>query len=352
VGDDGRFIVAVAPGQAMDDAQPLRQTFEFGGIVVDRRRQIANLGRNIDQLRFQPIDASGQRLEARIEPGEAADLATRDRDRLPRTTRFADQCILDGRRTGRDRLAMPRGVQAGPDLVRFTGPQARSSDLGGFVVEDLRAPGELSRIAGQLVEGCSIGAPAFHRVRDPLSLGVVLAERVEQIPLPTPVEQPLLLMLAVDLDQRPGCLRQACRGHRFVVQPGRRSTGRGHLAQADERLWEAVEERLDARGLGPVAHERRVRARPERQPQCVDNQALSGTGLPGQHVESRRELQPQPVDQREVGDGQLEQSTGPADVAGSIRRHRLGGHPRDLTTATAPPCGETGPRTAANQPAR
>ena len=62
----------------------------------------------------------------------------------------------------------------------------------------------------------------------------------------------------------------------------------------------AIEQRLHARGLGPVAHERRVRARTEREPQRVDQQALAGTRLAGQHVQPRLELEPEPLDQREV----------------------------------------------------
>ena len=65
------------------------------------------------------------------------------------------------------------------------------------------------------------------------------AERVEQVALPALVEQPLLLVLAVDLDEGPGDVREARRGHRLVVEAGRRPAGRGHLADGDQRLRDA-----------------------------------------------------------------------------------------------------------------
>ncbi len=42
-------------------------------------------------------------------------------------------------------------------------------------------------------------------------------ERVEQVALPALVEQPLLIVLPVDLDEGPGHVRQSRRGHRLVI---------------------------------------------------------------------------------------------------------------------------------------
>ena len=127
------------------------------------------------------------------------------------------------------------------------------------------------------------------------------AEPVEQVALPALVEQALLVVLAVDLDERPDLVGQARGGDRLVVEPRRGAAARGHLADGDQRLRQPVEERLDAGALGAVADERRVGPRADGQPERVDQQALPGAGLAGDDVEARLEREPQALDDREVG---------------------------------------------------
>ena len=142
------------------------------------------------------------------------------------------------------------------------------------------------------------------------------AERVEQVPLPVLVEQPLLVVLAVDLHQRARHQVQAPGRHGLVVEPGERPSPGAHLADRDQRLRDAVEQRLDPRALRPVPDERRVRARPEREPERVDQQALARAGLAGEDVQAVGQLEPQAVDEREVGDRELEQPARPDAVIG------------------------------------
>ena len=153
------------------------------------------------------------------------------------------------------------------------------------------------------------------------------AERVEQVALPALVEQALLLVLAVDLDEGTGHVGEARRRHRLIVEARRRPAGRGHLAGRDQRLREPVEERRHARGIGAVADQRRVGAGSGRKAQRVDQEALAGSGLAGEDVQPGRELEPEPLDQRQIGDGQLEESAGASVVAhdgssSTFRRNR------------------------------
>ncbi len=88
------------------------------------------------------------------------------------------------------------------------------------------------------------------------------------------VEQARLLVLAVDLDDRPHRLGEPRRRDRLVVDPGGGPAARAHFAGRDQWLRQPIEQGLHARGVCPVAHQRRVRARAERQTQRVDEQAL------------------------------------------------------------------------------
>ena len=80
---------------------------------------------------------------------------------------------------------------------------------------------------------------------------------------------------------------------------------RADLARRDQRLRQAIEQRLHARGIGPVAHQGRVRARTQREPQRVDQQALAGTRLARQHVQPGMQRQPRGAHEHEVLDDQL-----------------------------------------------
>ena len=94
---------------------------------------------------------------------------------------------------------------------------------------------------------------------------------------------------------------------RGVVEARRGPAARRDLADGDQRLGHAIEQRLDPRGLGAVTHQARVGAGAHRQPERVDQQALAGPRLAGDDVETGVEGQAQPVDEREVGDRQLQE---------------------------------------------
>ena len=87
------------------------------------------------------------------------------------------------------------------------------------MLEQVEPAGQLARIDGELGEGGPVRPPALdgvgHRGRGP----AVAAERIEQVALPALVEQPLLVVLAVDLDERPDLVGEPRGGRRQVVQP-------------------------------------------------------------------------------------------------------------------------------------
>ena len=153
------------------------------------------------------------------------------------------------------------GRQPSPDLVGLAGSESRGGDLGRLVLEEVHPARELARVDRQLGEGRPVGAPALDDVGRRRPCRGVPAVRVEQVALPALVEQALLVVLAVDLDQRTDLVGEPRGGRGDVVEPGGRSAAGGHLADRDERLGKAVEERLDPGRLGAVADQARVRPR-------------------------------------------------------------------------------------------
>ena len=204
MGDDGRLVVAVAPLERVDEREPLLEAGERSRIVVDRLGQLASRRRDVVELGLEAREPLGQRLEPRVEAGEAAGLAeshARSTSRAPPLV--AGERLGERRAAAGDRLAVLGGLEAGPDLLGLAGPQAGRRDLGRLVLGQLEPAGQLARIELQLGEerrGSSrqrstASATAARSV-------VVSAEGVEQVALPALVEEPLLVVLAVDLDER------------------------------------------------------------------------------------------------------------------------------------------------------
>ena len=220
---------------------------------------------------------------------------------------------MDGRRSPGDRLAMLGRRQPRPDLVRLARAQTRGRDLRDLVLEQVHPPGQLARVDRELGQRRTVRPPALDDIGHRRPRRAMPAVCVEQVALPALVEQPLLVVLAVDLDERPDLVGEPRRGRGEVVEPGRRSAARRHLAHRDERLGQPVEQRLDPRDVGAVTDQTGVRPGATDEPEGVDQEALPGARLAGDHVEPRTERQAQPVDEREIAHRQLEESPGGHD---------------------------------------
>src|SRR4029077_17287203 len=106
------------------------------------------------------------------------------------------------------------------------------------------------------------------------------AEGVEEVALGPFVEQALLLVLAVNLDQRAGRVGESGRRHVLIVEPGRGAAGRRNLADGNQGLRSAVEEGLDPGDLCAIADERGVGPGTDREAQGIDEQALARPRFP------------------------------------------------------------------------
>jgi hypothetical protein len=127
------------------------------------------------------------------------------------------------------------------------------------VLGDVEPAGELTRVELQLRKRARLARQRSTSAGHRLAQLRVAAERVEQVALPALVEEPLLFVLAVDLDEGTGDVGEARRGHGLVVESRGRAAARGDLSGRDQRLRQAIEERGHAGDVGPVPDQRRCR---------------------------------------------------------------------------------------------
>ncbi len=82
---------------------------------------------------------------------------------------------------------------------------------------DLEPARQLARVELELRQGGLVGAPAIDSRCHRLAQLAVATKIVEQVALPALVEQALLVVLAVDLDERPGDVSEPGRRYSLVV---------------------------------------------------------------------------------------------------------------------------------------
>ena len=203
VGDDRGLAVAIPSFERVDRPEALLERGDRGRIVLDGLGERACLGGHIGQLRLQARQPLSQRFVPRVHPCDDPRLAQGDRDPIARSPTLGGQGLVDGRRAARDGLPVLGGRQPGADLVGLAGAQLRRRDLPRLVLEELEAAGELTGIADELGEGGPVGPPRLHGVGHGRPQALVPPEPVEEVALPALVEEPLLVVLAVDLDERP-----------------------------------------------------------------------------------------------------------------------------------------------------
>ncbi len=95
-------------------------------------------------------------------------------------------------------------LEALRDRRRLADGQPGPDDLGRLVLEDLQPSGCLAGIDRQLGERGPVRPPALDRLGDSPPLRPETGIGVEQVPLPGRVKQSLLIMLTMDVDERPG----------------------------------------------------------------------------------------------------------------------------------------------------
>ena len=155
------------------------------------------------------------------------------------------------------------------------------------------------------------------------------------------IDQRALVVLAVDLDQRLAELLEDLHADRLIVDEGARApVGKldaaqdqfvvgGDVVRLEQRARRMVAGDLEAGDhlalLDPLAHQRLVAARAERQRKGVEQNRLAGAGLAGEHGKAVGEIDVEPVDEDDIADGQSgEHGAGPQPSSCPA----YAGHPR------------------------
>ena len=276
MGDDRRLVVAVAPLERVDRrrAAPRAPRARAGSWSTASASARTSAG-DVVELRLEPGQPLGERLEARVEAGERPRLAER-RPRPLRGRPLPSPASASWTAAAPRAIASPCWAAASRARISSASPGRRRArgDLGRLVLEQLEPAGELARVDRELGQGRPVRAPALDGVGHRGARGRRAAERVEQVALPALVEQPLLVVLAVDLDERPDLVGEPRAVVAWSSSRARGSSAGGHLADGDERLREPVEQRLHPRRLRAVADERRVRPRARARPSASMSRLL------------------------------------------------------------------------------
>ncbi len=330
----GFLVGAVLAFECVDQPESLLEVRDGGGIVVEGTRRPSQLRHHVIRLGEQRVDPLRQPRESPVQAGQVAAVPGDACQHVAGSRPLPRQPIAHQGHQALDLCGTGRGCQALADLVCLTGTEAGRLDLGRLVPVQLELSGHRPRIPLQRVQGRPVGPPCLHGRGHGRPQGRMPAVRVEQVPLVRGIEQPLLVVLAVDLHERPGHVGQPRGGDGGVVHPRGAAARRRHLAHADQRFGVAIEQRLHPRERRAGPDQARVGTGTQHEHQRVDQQRLAGPRLPGDHGEARVGLQPDPLDQREVADVQLEQRHEGSSCAFSRRRSQNAGAPRGSTKRT------------------
>ena len=209
----------------------------------------------------RPSRRIDQRLEPRIGPGQVAGVVERPGGLVLDAAPLAHQARADGVREA-DR---PLGAREHASRARSSSTSPGRGSTAATSSTTCRASARRRSISsGDISSAARASRLARHSAdagRDRGTRRCVAAEGVEQVALPGGRQQPLLIVLAVDRDERLDHGRQACRGHRLVVDARDGASGRGQLAHADERLAGVAVHDSGGRTAPPPARPRRRSAR-------------------------------------------------------------------------------------------
>ena len=309
-------------GQGAQGKQPLLGRFKRGRVEIHGRQRILDPARGLAQFDQRPaqcrhglVQAVGPFLRrGAFEPADSLD----DHALGPRIARSAGQHLVGAGHIAADALGRLHPAAGNVQrLVLARLGRQRLQLAHGMAKEILLLARGLQRSLG-LGQGCHRLAPGRPGGAD--GGNVDAAKGIEQLPMPAGIEQPPVIMLAVQLDQNIRQPAQDLARHPPVIDPaGLAPVGCVDAAQdqlvldLDPGLGQQIAGGMSGGQIehgrhlalgGACAHQLGPPAPAQDKAQAIEQDRLARPRLAGQHVQARREFQRQPVDQQDVADVQ------------------------------------------------
>ena len=318
------FGVAVLALQAREDVEALVDRLEPPRLDRDRLPQ-----RPDPRERLLDLDARGlQRLHGSGERRVQARQVLEDARGAVHARGCRALLLVEEPRGLHETRQEPLGVLGAParltELRFLAGPEPRAVELGELEAQEVFALRAVALRRARALD-LGVGRSVFGDERsDALAQVLGVGEAVEQLELTGRLQEPLVLVLAVDLDELVAEALEEPDGDGRVVDEGAVASASGELPPHDElavlerepSLVERgrdgpprldLEDGLDRGGLGLRADHVGLGAGAPEQEDRVDQHRLAGARLAGQHVEAGPERHGHALDHGEVPDPQLAQ---------------------------------------------
>ena len=322
-GDKGRQIVNADPvlaGKRAEREQPLLGAFELMRLEGGGGERLLDLGARgvgLGEHALKRLGHGGEQRAAR--PRLALDPAERRGE--PRPARpLALQRVESLVQLARDLLGVhhqlpPRGERLLLAGLRIEAHKLvqRMADIVGIGADR----GDFGGMPRPLILG---GAPRLPGGRHRFRLAAQAAKGIDEVAVAARVDQRPVVVLAVDLDERPAHLAQELHANGDVVDEGAGAAVGGLDAAQDQRriglqavigkepqhgmIGGEIESRGHLALAGALPHQRGIAAAADGKGEGIEQDRLAGAGLAGEHAKARAEFEIEPVDQNDVADRQ------------------------------------------------
>lgn len=319
----GQFVRgdAVLAGQIVQAAEPALHRLELGRVGLQVVAHAVEQGQRLLDLDDGAVQQCIDLAQAWLVLGHARQVVAAVLQQAQRggavvAIELQGHAVAGADQCGGVRLAAVIDVQRG-DRGRV---QVLAFQFAELVFQEADAVGDVA-LRGQRIALVQQGLPALAGLAHLLALRAVAGVGVEQGELAVAGHQGLVFVLAVDLHQPRGQLRQLRRGHRAAVDPGTRAAiGTDDPAQLALRivvefvvrqpgqarvLGRQLEFGRQLGAVGAVADHAAVGAQPGQEAQRVHHQRLAGAGFAGNHGHARPEFQFGGADDGEILDGEV-----------------------------------------------
>lgn len=319
-----RLEAPMTPHQPLESGEPVLDRFESAWIAIELvQPMIGGAGHVFEQLPgFEKL--LPDRNERRVETLEVTDHPLDDPDPLQGGAVLFGEDAPQGPQDLYDLIMVAQDFALGAELLDLVRLRIERLDFGRHLLETLGIASDPLSLGADRCQLITRGAKQRTRRTHPRRLRLEPRRLVEEARVLGLVEENLMLVLAMEIDERRPELAQGRESHRLVVDEGPASsvvtddpTHAEFLTRGDgdPRLFEArtqaesgrlLERSLDNRGLGALSNELGARPTAAQSGERGDQERFAGTRLAGQNAQSTPQRETRPLDQSKITDGEPE----------------------------------------------